>query len=591
MLREDLHQHTQNKSTNTNNTLRVGSEAVKFALGDKYEILEEIGHGGMATVYKALEKGQNRYVAIKVLHQNLVHDKEFVSRFQRESQLCSWLNHPNIIPVYDYGHVSGVYFIAMQYLEGSTLQAIIDHKKSLSLQETCEYLVPIAQALGHAHARGIIHRDIKSSNIFITRENLPVLLDFGIARSNDSTNLTKTGAVFGTPDYLSPEQVEGKTVDHRTDVYSLGVVFYQSLTGRLPFKSENMHTTLYKIVQQEPVKPSEINQEIYTGLDYFILKSLNKVPNKRFLTVIDFLDDLNFWLRELEKLEKRPQPKILNQEAEMTGLTLLRNALAGRFKVYNFMSAKAGNWTRFVNNPVVKAYDLNNEALVALKIRDGFMCQFPEFCDVLLKEASKWQKLNHHNIVKIYEESDLGGIYYLAMEYLHGKSLREYILEHGPLGIKETIEILLPALNAVHFLHGRGVQHRRILAKNIFITSDGRIVILDYGISHAAQACNITLKYEANNFCVSDISGFGSIMIQCLSGFQWFSPKWDLENRPIDMLIEPDIEEHYNDFVKQFNSPQWLKDILFKAIFRKDKSSYTSISEMIHDLEHGLNHL
>ncbi len=594
MLSETLHQSTETKGTTAGNTFPIGPDAVKHALGDRYEILEEIGHGGMATVYKAIERSLNRFVAIKVLHQNLGHDKEFVSRFHKESQLCAWLNHPNIIAVYDYGVVSGVHFIVMHYLEGSTLQAVIDRKKHLSLEEAWQYLLPIAQALDHAHARGIIHRDIKSSNIFITQDNRPVLLDFGIARTNESTNLTKSGVVFGTPDYLSPEQVEGKTVDHRTDVYSLGVVLYQCLTGSLPFKSDNIHTTLYRIVHQEPVNPSELNPAITGGIELDILRSLKKEPNKRFITAIDFCYKLDFRLRELATNHSSRKTK----SAEMTGLTLIRNALSGRFKVYDFMTANVPLSTRFVNSPVIRAYDLDSEALCVLKIRDDFMCQFPPFYDVLLEAASKWQKLNHPNIVKIYEESSLGGIYYLAMEYLHGRSLREYIREQGPLGIHESIRILLPALKAVHFLHDRGIQHRRILAKNIFITAEGRIVVLDYGISHAFDNCSdahaekLWTGHWADASPLLDITGFGLVMIQCLTGFYWFKdtePYQDLF--PIDWILDHTYTNYYEGFLKQFNSPQWLSEILYKAIFWQDENRYTDIADMIYDLEQNLKYL
>jgi formylglycine-generating enzyme required for sulfatase activity len=230
----------------------TGVDLVKQALGDRYEIQEEIGRGGMATVYKAVQKSLDRTVALKVVHQNLLHDTEFVARFHREAKLCASLNHPNIVTVYDEGEVSGVHFMAMEYLEGQDLRHLIRSRGNLTPEQTLQYLLPVAEALDYAHGRGLIHRDIKSANIFISGSGRVVLMDFGIAHAAAGTQLTKAGTVIGTPEYMSPEQADGRAVDHRTDLYSLGVVMYECLTGRVPFTSDNAVSTIYKVLNEQP---------------------------------------------------------------------------------------------------------------------------------------------------------------------------------------------------------------------------------------------------------------------------------------------------------------------------------------------------
>jgi formylglycine-generating enzyme required for sulfatase activity/serine/threonine protein kinase len=238
----------------------TGVDLVKQALGDRYEIQEEIGRGGMATVYRAVQKSLDRTVALKVVHQNLLHDSEFVARFHREAKLCASLNHPNIVHVYDEGEVSGVHFMAMEYLEGQDLRHLIRSRGKLTPEQTLQYLLPVAEALDYAHGRGLIHRDIKSANIFIcnnpaterSRSARIVLMDFGIAHAAAGTQLTKAGTVIGTPEYMSPEQADGRAVDHRTDLYSLGVVMYECLTGRVPFTSDNAVSTIYKVLNEQP---------------------------------------------------------------------------------------------------------------------------------------------------------------------------------------------------------------------------------------------------------------------------------------------------------------------------------------------------
>jgi eukaryotic-like serine/threonine-protein kinase len=197
---------------------------IRQALNDRYELHEVVGRGGMATVYRAVQKNLNRVVALKIIHQNLVHDTEFISRFIREAQLSASLSHPNIVTVYDVGSVGSVHYMAMEFLEGRDLHQIVRQKGALDHALVVEWMIPVAQALHYIHQKGLVHRDIKSSNIIITKEGRPVLMDFGIAHAADGTKLTQTGTVIGTPEYMSPEQAKGKTVDHRSDLYSLGVV-------------------------------------------------------------------------------------------------------------------------------------------------------------------------------------------------------------------------------------------------------------------------------------------------------------------------------------------------------------------------------
>ena len=263
---------------------------VRVSLSDKYEVLEEIGRGGMAVVYKARQLSLNRLVALKVVHQNLVHDKEFLSRFHREAQLGASLDHPNIVTIHDTGREGMVHYVAMEYLEGQNLQEIIRSNGGLDVEEALGYVVPIADALDYAHKREIIHRDIKSSNIFITHTGRPVLMDFGIAHAASQTRLTIPSSILGTPEYMSPEQAEGDQVDHRTDVYSLGVVMYEALTGRLPFQGDNPLSIISHVKQTAPPSPSLVNKKIPNWLENILLRTLAKKPESRVQTAGHFAE-------------------------------------------------------------------------------------------------------------------------------------------------------------------------------------------------------------------------------------------------------------------------------------------------------------
>ncbi|GJM68824.1 hypothetical protein HMSSN036_10400 [Paenibacillus macerans] len=204
-------------------------------LGGRYQVVERVGGGGMALVYKAQDILLNRYVAIKVLRQQFVNDEEFIRRFRREAQSAASLSHPNIVSVYDVGQEDDVHYIVMEFVEGQNLNEIIKERAPLQVEEAVRIASQIADALDHAHQNQIIHRDIKPHNILIGRNGWVKVTDFGIARAVTSTTITQTGSVVGSVHYFSPEHAKGVATGEKSDLYSLGIVLYQMLTGRLPF--------------------------------------------------------------------------------------------------------------------------------------------------------------------------------------------------------------------------------------------------------------------------------------------------------------------------------------------------------------------
>ncbi|WP_038058193.1 protein kinase domain-containing protein [Thermus amyloliquefaciens] len=258
------------------------------ALGKQYEILEKVGVGGMATVYKAKDKKTGRLVALKVPQERFVGDPRFVRRFHREAEVLAKMDHPNIVKVYDHGQVDGVHFIAMEFLEGEGLDKLIEERR-LSLRQAAAILARVADALRHIHAQGIVHRDIKPGNIMVLKGALREdgvdprgvrLMDFGIAAGKVLTRLTITGARIGTPVYMSPEQAKGQKLDHRSDIYSLGIVLYEALTGQPPFTG-GYETVIHQQIFQVPTPPKQLNPQIPQVLSDLVLKMLEKDPAKR----------------------------------------------------------------------------------------------------------------------------------------------------------------------------------------------------------------------------------------------------------------------------------------------------------------------
>ncbi|HRJ75243.1 MAG TPA: serine/threonine-protein kinase, partial [Anaerolineales bacterium] len=255
-----------------------------------YRIINEIGAGGMASVYKAYQASMDRNVAIKVLPKQLAESDEFVKRFQQEARTIAKLEHPYILPVFDYGEENGTTYFVMRYLEAGTLKDKIQ-AGPLSLKEIDRIFTQLADALGYAHAQGVVHRDLKPANTLVDANGNLFLTDFGIAKLLESASprLTQTDAILGTPAYISPEQAAALDVDQRSDIYSLGIILYEMVTGRVPFTADTPLAVILKHLQDPLPLPSKVKPDISPAIEQVILKSLAKDPDDRFATTEDFL--------------------------------------------------------------------------------------------------------------------------------------------------------------------------------------------------------------------------------------------------------------------------------------------------------------
>lgn len=294
-------------------------------LGDRYEIIEEVGVGGMAKVYKALDTVLNRYVAVKVLKNEYMEDQDFLRKFAMEAQSAASLTHANIVSVFDVGssYVDGrkYNYIVMEYVDGKTLKDIIDEKQILPIEDIVNYGVQIASALECAHKNGIIHRDIKPHNMLIDKSNNLKATDFGIARISSSATLTYTSTVLGTVHYISPEQAKGKFIDEKSDIYSLGVVLYQMATGEVPFDAPNAVGIALKHIQDPLVPPINLRHDLPQGLNDIIVKAMAKDPNDRFKSATELKEMLrnyqNYSSDLYQKTTKNPIVKENDEQPEV----------------------------------------------------------------------------------------------------------------------------------------------------------------------------------------------------------------------------------------------------------------------------------
>ncbi|MDQ3590462.1 MAG: protein kinase, partial [Actinomycetota bacterium] len=262
-------------------------------LGDRYTLLEVLGDGGMARVYLARDNVLDREVALKVLRDQYGYDEALVERFRREARNAASLNHPNIVQVYDQGRDDdGTYYIAMEYVPGGTLKDLMAKEGPLAPKEAAGIASRVAVALEVAHGRGIVHRDIKPQNVLLSASGEPKVADFGIARAASSKTMTETNLILGTAAYMSPEQVKGEPVGPASDLYSLGVVLYEMLTGRRPYEAEDPIATAMKHINDPAPHPREANPAVPEDVDALVVRLLAKAPEDRYASAAELAEDL-----------------------------------------------------------------------------------------------------------------------------------------------------------------------------------------------------------------------------------------------------------------------------------------------------------
>ena len=318
-------------------------------LGNRYEMVEKIGNGGMATVYKAIDKVLKRNVAVKILRDEFTTDEEFIKRFEVEAQSAARLTHPNIVSIYDVGVEGNLYYIVMELIQGKTLkEIIIEERGPLPWKWSVNVAIQIASALEVAHRNNIIHRDIKPHNIIITEDGIAKVTDFGIAKAVSNSTITAFGTTIGSVHYFSPEHARGGFTDAKSDLYSLGVVMYEMMTGKVPFDADTPVSVALKHMQEEPEEPIEVNPNIPTAVNKIIMKAMQKDTTLRYQSATEMLVDLRKALKDpdgdfVEEEEYDPTAKTQKINTDMYG-----NLLEDEKRNQDKKGKKEGKFKKFI---------------------------------------------------------------------------------------------------------------------------------------------------------------------------------------------------------------------------------------------------
>jgi eukaryotic-like serine/threonine-protein kinase len=347
----------------------------------RYEILAELGQGSMGVVYKARDPVLDRVVAVKTIHLNLPKDElaEYEARFYQEARAAGGLNHPNIVTIYDIGKSERVAYMAMEFLEGEELRGILSAGQPLPVTQALDVASQVAEGLSYAHDRHIVHRDIKPGNIMVVRDGLVKITDFGIARMRTNDVKTMTGMILGSPKYMSPEQVAGKRADHRSDLFSLGVVLHEMLTGQAPFHADSVHGTMYQVLNTTPPAPSLRIPDLPEIVDLIVAKALAKNVEERYQSTKDMARDL----QDCKQMLEGGAAVASKVSAERTGPPLPSTATRRQDKVLAIKSTATKGADGVSDKPALtlaKAFD-SHEATMRLAAMTGMEKELAGFAD------------------------------------------------------------------------------------------------------------------------------------------------------------------------------------------------------------------
>jgi eukaryotic-like serine/threonine-protein kinase len=459
----------------------------------RYRVLERLGGGGAGVVYKAEDLKLGRTVALKFLSTYRSANEADKRRFLREARASSVLDHPNICTVYEIDETDDErLFIAMSFCEGETLKRKIE-RGALPLLDAVHFAAQMAAGLAAAHAKGIVHRDVKPANVIVSPDGRVKIVDFGIAKLADQSRLTRDGTAVGTAGYMAPEQIRGEPFDVRVDVWALGVVLYEMLTGRLAFSGHTDQDRVRQILANEPEPIVSLRAGVPADLERIVGRALAKNPAERYTRMDELRADLLGVAAMLGSplasgtldptLRDMPTPSLSGFQPGDTG------SLAGRtISHYRILEHIGGGGM----GVVYRAEDLHLSRIVALKFLPPELTRDPEAKARFFQEARTASGLDHPNICTIHEvgEADDGRLY-LAMSHYDGEILRKKI-ERGPLDLDEATDIALQIARGLAKAHRGGIVHRDIKPANLMVTSDGVVKILDFGLAKLAGSAAIT---------------------------------------------------------------------------------------------------
>ncbi len=567
-------------------------------LGERYEILKRLGEGGMGAVYKARDHELDRLLALKVIRPELAGHPDILRRFKQELILARQVTHKNVVRIFDLGTADGRKFITMDFIEGTDLKSIINERGKIPPVEAVPIVQQICRGLEAAHTEGVVHRDLKPQNVMVDDAGRVWLMDFGLARSMELSGLTRTGVLMGTPDYMSPEQARAEKVDARSDLFSVGIIFFEMLIGRLPFQADTLMAKLLQRVQQRAVPVNEIDPSIPADIAAVVSKCLEPDVSKRYQTTREILNDLGGGMSI--------------SSSSSASASASRSASAAASGSGSFSLADLGPGSQFGPRyriesvigeggmgKVYKAYDSDLDRTVALKLVRPELAKDASSLQRFKQELLLASRISHRNILRIHDLGDVNGVKFISMAFVQGMDLHDSLAKQGRLPIERAVNIAKQLAGALEAAHAEGVVHRDLKPRNVLIDVDDHIYVSDFGLAKSLDSDKTgmtrvgevlgTPRYmspeQAESKAAdnrSDIYSLGVIFYEMLTGEVPFTGESSLQ------VMFQHVQQKPKD-PRQLNPdlPEYLAVIILKCLEKDPALRYQSAKDLLADLESG----
>jgi serine/threonine protein kinase/tetratricopeptide (TPR) repeat protein len=566
-------------------------------LGGRYQILKRLGEGGMGAVYKARDHELDRLVALKVIRPELAGHPDILRRFKQELILARQVTHKNVVRIFDLGSADGRKFITMDYIEGRDLKSILVERGKLPPAEVVPIFQQICRGLEAAHVEGVVHRDLKPQNVMVDDTGRVWLMDFGLARSMELAGLTRTGVLMGTPDYMSPEQARAEKVDARSDLFSLGIIVYEMLTGRLPFEANTLMAKLLQRVQKKATPVTEIDPGIPASLGAVVTKCLEPDVTKRYQSVHEILDDLLGDTRTIGA-SRSPGGSSLSSGAPQgfSAISLAELGPGSQFGPRYRIESEIGEGGM---GKVYKAYDTDLDRTVALKLIRPELARDASSLQRFKQELLLASRISHRNILRIHDLGDVSGVKFISMAFIQGMDLHELIAKMGKLQTERVVDIAKQLAGALEAAHSEGVVHRDLKPRNVLITVEDHVYVSDFGLAKSLDAETTAMtragevlgtpRYmspeQAESKAAdhrSDLYSLGVILYEMATGEVPFTGESSLQVMFQHVQQAPKDPRLLNP-----ETPEYLAIIILKCLEKDPALRYQSATELLRDLESG----